>query len=185
MDRFCVVICDFFNMLPLFEEVILLLQICLSGNGTLGIPLNEINEHFENLFGYQIPYVEYGSSNLRSFLESLPQFYIIEDDDGTVRVIYHNPKEQGNKSCLMGKHEEFESKANDDWLVTKTVDEEEFAKLVRKRCHFYCGISVDMFFLQKAMLPLFFNHQALGDDFFVDLAETKFRYYVQSNSMCF
>lgn len=28
-------------------------------------------------------------------------------------------------------------------------------------------------FLYEAMLPLFFNHQAVSDDFFVDLAETK------------
>lgn len=27
-------------------------------------------------------------------------------------------------------------------------------------------------------MPLFFDHQALGDDFFVDLAETKFQYHI-------
>lgn len=28
------------------------------------------------------------------------------------------------------------------------------------------------------MLPLFYNHQALGDDFLLDIADTKFGYYV-------
>lgn len=31
------------------------------------------------------------------------------------------------------------------------------------------------------MLPLFYNHQALGDDFLLDIADTKFGYYVPPN----
>lgn len=35
------------------------------------------------------------------------------------------------------------------------------------------------------MLPIFYKHQALGDDFFVDIADTKMGYYVpQSRKEC-
>lgn len=30
------------------------------------------------------------------------------------------------------------------------------------------------------MFPLFFDYQALGDDFFIDLAETQFQYFIPS-----
>lgn len=38
--------------------------------------------------------------------------------------------------------------------------------------------------LQESMLPLFYKHQALGDEFFVDIADTKLGYYVSEKGIC-
>lgn len=74
------------------KEITSIIASCILSYGEDGIPLSEIQEEFEALCGYPIPYREFGYDNLSTFLITLPNIYIIKDRFRNDIVIEHSPK---------------------------------------------------------------------------------------------
>lgn len=121
------------------EEVELLLHVCLENNPMF--PLNEVNGYFEGLFGFAIPFGEFGFPNVKSFFESLSNLYITEDLDGKECVLYHHGGSEAKIMSDGGTCEyNSESESSEEWAEEKKetlatprkVYEDAFLKLVCK-----------------------------------------------------
>lgn len=63
--------------------ITLIAIICSYGNG---LPLEYADDEFTRFNGYHIPYKEYGYPNLRSYINTLPEIYIINKNGKEVLI---------------------------------------------------------------------------------------------------
>lgn len=186
---------------------ILISIICLYGNE--GLPIDRVNVEFQNYCGYVIPYKKFGAENLRSWILTLPNIYIILDSQNNEVLIQQSPKSTHIKQLIVKqksnpkyqmrkkkyevgyfygntkKPKKINSLPQGSFIHTSinniSINEstrfDKFEQLVSYR-NFLLIKRYNCFLLQECMLPLLYKHQALGDDFFVDIADTKLGYYV-------
>ncbi|KAK9890408.1 hypothetical protein WA026_010498 [Henosepilachna vigintioctopunctata] len=176
------------------KEIAAIITSCVVSYGQHGVPLDEIEEEFEALCGYPIPYKNFGFQNVRNFLSSLPHIYIIKDKFNNDVVIEQSPKLYHIKN-LMSKQRDQTTKKRYNLMVENKID---FCYKEKRRMNSYTpylpkGCSIHSSFNSKnmidsrrfeefqkleEMLPVLYKHQAIGDDFFVDLADKKLGCYV-------
>lgn len=136
-------------MLPYLDEVILLLQVCVKGFHS-GVPLNEVNEHFQKISGYNIPYMTLGHPTLKAFFATLPNFYLIEEN-GIECVIYHGSEVETKNDVQIEERVENEEEIERALETERTVRKSHilYRKLVE------CNV---VFFDSDLMFFLFFRN---------------------------
>ncbi|KAL3290276.1 hypothetical protein HHI36_023624 [Cryptolaemus montrouzieri] len=82
------------------KEIASIIVSCITSYGQNGIPLNEIQEEFEFLCGYPIPYKKFGCESVKSFLITLPHIYILKDEFNNDIVIEQSPKSTHIKNMI-------------------------------------------------------------------------------------
>lgn len=78
----------------------LLSLICLYSNRG-GMPLKKVEYEFYNTCGFHIPYKSYGADSLRSWILTLPDIYLIDDDYGNEVLIQQSKKSSHIKGMIM------------------------------------------------------------------------------------
>ncbi|KAJ8968512.1 hypothetical protein NQ317_016160 [Molorchus minor] len=169
---------------------------CLYGND--GLPLQKVNEEFRNYCGYDIPYQRFGAGSLRSWILTLPDIYLVHDYQNNEVLIQQSKKsthikelilKQKSNSRYRGKrkyndgnysqHRESKRQKNSE---RNNLPEGSFIHNSINNTFINGSDRFAKFNELESMLPLLYNkHQALGDDFFVDIADTKLGYYVSEN----
>ncbi|XP_045481616.1 uncharacterized protein LOC123685781 [Harmonia axyridis] len=170
------------------KEITSIIASCILSYGEDGIPLSEIQEEFEALCGYPIPYREFGYDNLSTFLITLPNIYIIKDRFRNDIVIEHSPKLNHIKQLITNQKKSIKRKyiQEPSYLNSnKRYKNNSFNKTLPKGASIHSSIKnyndsarFEEFSKLEEMLPILYKHQALGDDFFVDLADKKLGCYV-------
>ncbi|CAG9764240.1 unnamed protein product [Ceutorhynchus assimilis] len=163
---------------------ILISIICLYGDD--GLPLEIVDREFENYCGFPIPWKQFGANSLKSWLITLPRIYVVYDYFNREVLIEQSPKSLHIKNLIKNqkRHQPQPNMGyNDDqWHVNdhQTITSTNFLHLsienVQQDANRYKNYAQ-----LESMLPLFYRHQALGDDFFVDIADTKMGYYIPEN----
>ncbi|XP_044766079.1 uncharacterized protein LOC123322233 [Coccinella septempunctata] len=171
------------------KEVASIITSCILSYGGDGIPLGEIQEEFEALCGYPIPYKEFGFDDLSTFLITLPNIYIIKDQFRNDIVIEHSPKLHHIKQ-LISKQRKYKRKyqvEENEILNQNKRSRTASVKSLPRGASIHSSFNVrnlndsvrfQEFNRLEGMLPILYKHQALGDDFFVDLADKKLGCYV-------
>lgn len=185
-----------------FNDLHAVITSCITSYGTAGIPLNMFEEEFESLCGYSIPYRKYGWKNLKAFLQTLPNIYIIKDQYNNDIVIEQSKKTLHIKNLMLnqktsyGKRKEHSSnyeyknkkpKYKNNYNETKQLNNlpegvsihSSINNISFNKCERY-----EEFDKLETMLPVLYKHQALGDDFFVDLADKKLACYISESLAC-
>lgn len=78
---------------------ILISIINLYGND--GLPLDRVNEEFQNYCGFVIPYKKFGTENLRSWILTLPNIYLVLDSQNNEVLIQQSPKSTYIKQFIL------------------------------------------------------------------------------------
>ncbi|KAH1030041.1 uncharacterized protein LOC125505095 [Dendroctonus ponderosae] len=171
--------------------------ICLYGSD--GLPMENVESEFIACCGFPIPWKQFGAYSLRSWLITLPYIYIIENHLQEEVLMEYSPKSvhikdlivkqkrnSSNKTNCNGNKRKAD-KGNDDYqqpykmkkrLECENLPEGSFIHTCVKYEPQGEPSKNEKFEQLETMLPLFYRHQALGDDFFVDIADTKLGYYV-------
>ncbi|VEN57187.1 unnamed protein product [Callosobruchus maculatus] len=168
---------------------ILLSIICLYCED--GLLLDHVDEEFKKICGESIPYKKFGASSLRSWLVTLPEIYIVRDLYNREVLIQQSKKSMHIKEMIL-KQKKCAGKVphvrndfrNYNFYQRKKgyhqrpLPEGSFvhASINNPAVNDYEKFST--FCKLECMLPLFYKHQALGDDFFLDIADNKLGYYV-------
>ncbi|CAH1153764.1 unnamed protein product [Phaedon cochleariae] len=170
---------------------ILISIINVSGNG---LPLDKLDSEFINYCGFPIPYKKFGAESLKSWVLTLPDIYLVKDCRNNDILIQQSMKSTHIKDLIM-KQKRFtfkrkvEGQRYQNMHNNKRQKKFEHNNLPQGSFIHSSTNSVEingydrfeLFQKLECMLPLFYKHQALGDDFFLDIADTKLGYYVSEN----
>jgi len=178
---------------------ILISIICLYGND--GLPLEAVEREFESYCGFSIPWQEFKATSLRSWLITLPNIYIVLDRFRNEVLIEQSPKSMHIKELILKQKNSharpnmgIKRKADPIDVQSRNGYSQPYKMKKRLECQnlpegsfIHTSINnvssndscrYERFEELESMLPLFYKHQALGDDFFLDIADTKLGYYV-------
>ncbi|XP_060515896.1 uncharacterized protein LOC132695581 isoform X2 [Cylas formicarius] len=174
------------------EEIrrILISIICLYGSE--GLPLEWVDQEFFKSCGFPIPYQKFGAESLKTWLITLPNVYIVKDLDGNEVLVEYSPKSQHIKDMVLKQrngHRPPINRKNSECnnlrsyktkrrLNSKNLPEGSFIHTSINNASTIDMDRYEKFEELESMLPLFYKHQALGDDFFLDIADMKLGYYV-------
>lgn len=106
-----------------FEDVKFVVQACVNSKRN-GIPLEKLDAEFAHFYGSSIPYANFGFSNLKSYLYSLPDIYI----EGK-NVIFCSEKSRHITKLVHSA--KYEHSQNKNLFGNSVLSEAEFSKLVR------------------------------------------------------
>ncbi|XP_066259945.1 uncharacterized protein [Euwallacea similis] len=179
--------------------------ICLYGND--GLPLDEVEDEFLEYCGFSIPWKRFGAESLKSWLITLPYIYLVRNHVRKEVLIEYSPKSGHIKELVVKQKRSHHRQNKFDGLKRKSDAMDSYGKcydhqppfkmMKRSECEtlpndFFVHTSIKnvstsdsekKFEQLESMLPLFYKHQALGDDFFVDIADTKMGYYVPDKGL--
>ncbi|XP_030756107.1 uncharacterized protein LOC115882281 [Sitophilus oryzae] len=176
---------------------ILVSIICLYGND--GLPMDRVEAEFQNYCGFPIPWRNFGAKSLRAWITTLPHIYIVTDRYNNEILIEHSPKSMHIKDLILKQKQAHYKpqncfKKNYYANGNNEYEPQQYQMKHRLECQnlpegSYIHTSINNVALNdagryekfeelEAMLPLFYKHQALGDDFFLDIADSKLGYYV-------
>ncbi|KAL1493059.1 hypothetical protein ABEB36_011198 [Hypothenemus hampei] len=180
---------------------ILISLICLYGND--GLPLKNVEKEFYEQTGAMIPWKKFKAESLRSWLITLPFIYIIKNMQQEEVLIEQSPKAMHVKELILKQKRQILQKKTikrkatfQDEDINAQYEIHPYKKKLflqqewpaHSCVHTWINNNSDSssgsdkryekFEQLESMLPLFYKHQALGDDFFVDIADTKLGYYV-------
>ncbi|XP_056646910.1 uncharacterized protein LOC130451726 [Diorhabda sublineata] len=146
-----------------------------------GLKLKHLEREFLMYCGYPLPYKKFGVESLRSWILTLPDIYLVEDEDGEEILFQHSEKSNHIKQLI---NKQKSSVYKQDHVIKKNHSKKS-PPVNQSHIHqsinvvaFNESIRFEEFSKLECMLPLFYKHQALGDDFLLDIADTKFGYYV-------
>ncbi|CAH0562642.1 unnamed protein product [Brassicogethes aeneus] len=167
--------------------------ICLYGND--GLPLCDANSEFMVYVGKTIPYQKFGYKSLRDFVQTLPDIYIVKDGQNNDVLIEQSLKSAHIKDLILKQKKSYPKRRyNYSWESNRSSPKRPRMverNIVPEGSFYHTSIntlsmnSSDRFiqFEQlESILPVFYKHQALGDEFFLDIADTKYGYYVPEKS---
>ncbi|KAJ8923797.1 hypothetical protein NQ315_010379 [Exocentrus adspersus] len=172
---------------------ILISIICLYGKD--GLPLEKVSEEFQSYCGFTIPYEKFGAENLRSWILTLPDIYLLLDSQNNEVLIQQSQKSTHIKELILKQksHRRYQLKRkNDNNYFHRDSKRRRESGLYNLPQGSFIHNSINKtsvndsnrfnkFEQLECMLPLLYKHQALGDDFFVDIADTKLGYYIPEN----
>lgn len=92
------------------KEITSILTSCILSYGEDGIPLSEIQDEFESLCGFPIPYKKFGCDNLYAFLTTLPNIYVVKDQFNNDIVIEYSPKLNHIKQLISRQKKSYKRK---------------------------------------------------------------------------
>ncbi|KAG5883741.1 hypothetical protein JTB14_008583 [Gonioctena quinquepunctata] len=168
----------------------------INAYGISGLPLAEVEKEFINYCGFAIPYRKFGAESLKSWISTLPDIYLVKDYHNNEILIQQSMKSTHIKELIV------KQKSNQRFPFKRKMDcNHRFEKNYKCPKHFESGNMprgsfihssinttaindsdrFEIFHRLESMLPLFYKHQALGDDFFLDIADTKLGCYVPEN----
>ncbi|KAJ8970008.1 hypothetical protein NQ314_001437 [Rhamnusium bicolor] len=167
---------------------ILISIICLYGND--GLPLENLNDEFQTYCGFAIPYKKFGAESLRSWILTLPDIYLVLDNQNKEVLIQQSQKSTHIKQLILKQKSKYTCKRKSYDCYNKKYEKRQkkfdlddlpegsfLHTSINNRC-INDSERFDKFHQLECMLPLLYKHQALGDDFFLDIADTKLGYYV-------
>ncbi|XP_050314056.1 uncharacterized protein LOC126748716 [Anthonomus grandis grandis] len=190
------------------QQVSKILISIISLFGENGLPVDQVESEYIKATGQSIPWEDFGSESLKSWLITLPyiyhvlnrfneEVYITQSPKSThITELIRNQKKITNYPAQMRmngfglKRKNFYYQDNTDdrpYKMKKRLECENLpaGSFVHTSINNLSGSSspnrYGKFEELESMLPLFYKHQALGDDFFVDIADTKLGYYVPAN----
>lgn len=60
--------------------------------GSKGLKLKNLEQEFKNYCGFPLPYKQFGNNNLRSWLLTLPDIYLVNDENDEETLFQHSEK---------------------------------------------------------------------------------------------
>nr|XP_023025755.1 uncharacterized protein LOC111513761 isoform X2 [Leptinotarsa decemlineata] len=162
--------------------------------GNDGLLLDEVEREFIKYCGFAIPYKKFGAESLKSWIVTLPDIYLVKDAHNNDILIQQSMKSIHIKDLIS---QQKSNRRSSKWNNYNKRYEQNTQLQRNSEPHsmpygsfIHSSINTtaindcerfETFQRLESMLPLFYKHQALGDDFFLDIADTKLGYYVPEN----
>ncbi|CAG9855357.1 unnamed protein product [Phyllotreta striolata] len=172
----------------LMKIILGIINVC----GPMGLKLRDLESEFRVFCGFDLPYRELGYDDLKSWVLTLPNIYLLKDDNNEETLFQYSEKSNHVRQLIF-KQKSFQDKKiynsrpqnrNYGWRNERNL-EKKYSKHNSSHIHQSINtVSINdtdrfhEFNKLESMLPLFYKHQGLGDDFLLDIADTKFGYYV-------